>query len=78
MFKLLGSIAVFILGVVLAGYSYYSSLESCSVNFSLETYQCVQRLTIILGLFSIAIILTGVVLTVVNFNELRGKASRRK
>ena len=74
--KLLGSIAIFIIGALMAAYAYYSSVSSCSLYFSLDTFECLQKISIILGVFSIAVMLTGAILTMNNIKEM--KKNRRK
>lgn len=71
MVKLLGSILVFIVGVLMATYAYHSSsVSTCSLDLSLETYQCLQKLSIVLGIFSFAVMLIGIILIMKHFNLL--------
>lgn len=69
--KLLGSIAIFFIGALMATYAYYSAVSSCSLYFSLDTFQCLQKISIIMGIFSIAVMLTGAILTMNNVREMK-------
>lgn len=71
MLKLLGSIVVFIIGVLMATSAYHSSsISTCSLDISLETYQCLQKLSIVFGIFSFAVMLIGIILIMKNFKAL--------
>ena len=70
MFKLFSSIAVFLIGVLMACYAYSSSVATCSLDMSLSIFQCLQKLSIVIGIFSFAVMLVGIILTVNNYKEL--------